>query len=404
MNQPTISNVRSRLLLNSPFFGYLVLQLKYIEDTSLYYMATDGEHLWYNPTKIRHEEIQASIGVLIHEIAHCILDHPGRGVGKDYNTWANAIDYAVNGFLHAYTDFVLPTPHLYDPKYVNWTADDIYDDLLKSKDKDELAEGEKISRLCGIVLDPGDEPGDSDYEGDTGDPQAPGGDQKQNKPPIPKPVLQKLSDKWKRAMEGALIVGKEAGDGTGDLQVFIKKLLEPVLPWGDILREFLQSTAKQGFDWNQPNRRFQRQGLYLPKRKSQTIGTVYVGVDTSCSVTDEEFEWIQSESNSILEDAGASKIVLIHCDTKIKNVEEFTPEDLPIYLDFKGRGGTAFKPVFDYLAENAEEDIVALIYFTDLEGDTSFDPPEYPTIWIDTNKPGYQVKQPKFGSVIKINP
>ncbi len=62
----------------------------------------------------------------------------------------------------------------------------------------------------------------------------------------------------------------------------------------------------------------------------------------------------------------------------------------------RGGGGTAFKPVFDWVEEKGIRP-VCLVYLTDLYGPVSFDAPEYPTLWCCTN-----AKQGPFGETVEI--
>ena len=48
-------------------------------------------------------------------------------------------------------------------------------------------------------------------------------------------------------------------------------------------------------------------------------------------------------------------------------------------LEFHGGGGTRFQPVLDYVENHPTQ---ALIYFTDLHGESEFNPIAYPIIWI----------------------
>jgi predicted metal-dependent peptidase len=56
----------------------------------------------------------------------------------------------------------------------------------------------------------------------------------------------------------------------------------------------------------------------------------------------------------------------------------------PEPLQFKGGGGTAFKPVMEWIDNNNVQPS-ALIYFTDLECSEFPEEPNYPVLWATDN-------------------
>jgi predicted metal-dependent peptidase len=61
---------RIRLLLTQPFFGNLVLYLEPVERKGMAMptMATDGDHLFYDPDFVMNLPTEHLIGVMVHEI------------------------------------------------------------------------------------------------------------------------------------------------------------------------------------------------------------------------------------------------------------------------------------------------------------------------------------------------
>ena len=66
----------------------------------------------------------------------------------------------------------------------------------------------------------------------------------------------------------------------------------------------------------------------------------------------------------------------------------------------RGGGGTAFTPVFEWVAENLDEEPACLIYLTDLESYDTPDDPGYPVLWaaVETSR-----KDGPFGRTVKID-
>jgi predicted metal-dependent peptidase len=84
-------------------------------------------------------------------------------------------------------------------------------------------------------------------------------------------------------------------------------------------------------------------------------------------------------------------------DTCVQAVHEFTPDD-EIVLKMVGGGGTLFQPAFDWVEEN-DVDPLALIYLTDLEGETP-QAPDYPVLWVT---PLHSTYEAPFGTLVRIS-
>mgnify|MGYP003635721880 CR=1 FL=1 len=69
---------RSRMLMESPFFGTLSLKLKLTEDNDIKTLATDGVRLLFSPKFIEGLTPLELIGGVAHEVMHCVLNHHTR--------------------------------------------------------------------------------------------------------------------------------------------------------------------------------------------------------------------------------------------------------------------------------------------------------------------------------------
>jgi predicted metal-dependent peptidase len=146
------------------------------------------------------------------------------------------------------------------------------------------------------------------------------------------------------------------------------------------------------------NKRFVSSDIYLPSLWSPSIGGLVIGIDTSGSMGQEELNQAASEITAIVEDFRPEWVLVLYCNYELVGVQRFEQGE-DIQLTAKGGGGTRFKPVFDYIEEEINEPIAALVYFTDLYGDTSeLDQPEYPVIWGATCNSRVQVP---FGDVVQ---
>ena len=94
------------------------------------------------------------------------------------------------------------------------------------------------------------------------------------------------------------------------------------------------------------------------------------------------------------------RLHVVQCDTKITQVNTPDPHLNP--EDFRGRGGTDFRPVFEWIREKVlpvEGWPDLLAYLTDAEGQFPENLPAYPVVWLLPQR-----VKPPFGMKIEIPP
>jgi predicted metal-dependent peptidase len=164
----------------------------------------------------------------------------------------------------------------------------------------------------------------------------------------------------------------------------IDEMLNPILPWYILLRDFVEKSAHNDYDWTRPSRRYIGRHILPPSLISEQLPEIVIAIDTSGSISQEQLSRFSKEASSVLS-AYDNTIRVIYCDAKVKKEEVFTRADLPMKLKPIGGGGTNFKPVFEYV--NKQNITPAcLIYFTDLHGNFPGKEPEYPTMWLTPNE------------------
>jgi hypothetical protein len=122
-----------------PFFRKLLSDLVIRENRNLPYktMATDGVSIHYDPGFVLAKSEAEIIFVICHEIMHNVLFHFARKM-PDPQLWNVAADYALNQLLEGVGE--MPKEALYpgcgyhpdDKKFVNLSAEQIYEWLVKS--------------------------------------------------------------------------------------------------------------------------------------------------------------------------------------------------------------------------------------------------------------------------------
>ena len=131
--QNKLAAARTRLILDKPFLGALVLRLpllpadpKWCKTTS-----TNARKFFYNQEYIDALDIQETQFVLAKQALHCALSHFARRQHRIKHRWDLACDYAVNPLL-INDGLNAPPGTLVEDSFEGMTAEEIYhciDDL-----------------------------------------------------------------------------------------------------------------------------------------------------------------------------------------------------------------------------------------------------------------------------------
>ena len=122
-----LAAARTRLILDKPFLGALVLRLPMIEADPEWCSttATDARDFYYNHKYIESLTLDETQFVLAHEALHCALSHFARRQHRIKHRWDLACDYAINPLL--IKDGLKPPPNvLLLDVYEGMTAEEIY--------------------------------------------------------------------------------------------------------------------------------------------------------------------------------------------------------------------------------------------------------------------------------------
>ena len=96
-----LASARTRLILDKPFLGALVLRLpmRAASDDWCPTTATDARTFYYNPSYIDALSLDETQFMLAHEALHCALSHFARRQHRIKHRWDLACDYAINPLL-----------------------------------------------------------------------------------------------------------------------------------------------------------------------------------------------------------------------------------------------------------------------------------------------------------------
>lgn len=134
-NQKIISASLLRLRMKSPFFATIALFAKFVPSQQIETAATDGKDIFYNPDFLNSLPTAQQDGLLLHEVLHAALMHVLRRGVRDHILWNIASDIAVNGIIMQQAVFELPPGRLRDKELEHFSAEEIYELLLKDNSK-----------------------------------------------------------------------------------------------------------------------------------------------------------------------------------------------------------------------------------------------------------------------------
>ena len=122
-----LSAARTRLILDKPFLGALVLRLPMIAADPAWCRttATDARAFYYNPAYIRAISLDHTQFMLAHEALHCALSHFARRQHRVKHRWDVACDNAINPLL-VKDGLRAPPGTLLLDEFDDMTAEEIY--------------------------------------------------------------------------------------------------------------------------------------------------------------------------------------------------------------------------------------------------------------------------------------
>lgn len=349
------------LLMSKPefvFFSTLVLSLKTIWEDNHKTAYVDGRVISWNPEFYLSLSRDERVFVLVHEALHVVWKHLGRGKGLNQKLWQAACDFAINGTL-VQRGFKMPVSGgLYEARFLNMSAMDIYNVLFAENFMPPPDMWEDLR-----------EPAQKD----------------------PNMHEVEVRDMLMRAVTVAKMSAQGSGAIPGDVQIMLNEMLDPRLPWTTILSRWLQARIKTGYNYSRPNKRYQ--DVFLPSRSGKGLKSLAVFMDTSGSVTDEQFSRMVSELTGVIK-RYKPVITLITFDTTINDVHQIRTISELMQIKFKGRGGTCCECVFDWIEENKPD---ASIVFTDGEFDFQRDKLSRDLVWIINDNKDFV---PAFGKAV----
>ena len=352
------------ILRDYPFFGSLLLHLRMgFADCKTAF--TDMRRIVFDLSfadRLPEEELSF---VMLHELMHCVLQHPIRGAGKQNLIYNVACDIVVNSLIMGMMgaeDFSVdgaPAMHLAPDgsEGREKSADEIYMMLMQKTPRE-------FEKFLGVSFS--DEHGAWSEIADI-----------------------TLGDLWNQRLKKA---AKSAGNASG-IPDFMERYLKeisrhPRTNWRQILHDFIQFD-RSDYLFSRPDRRFSGDVImpsFCENVEGSAVEKLWFAVDTSGSVSDEALSVSFEEIRQAMEQIGSLRGELSFFDGTVSDPIPFESVEDLLKIKPIGGGGTSFEAIFRKLATAfpADDLPVAIIILTD--GYSSF-PDEktalgVPVIWI----------------------
>lgn len=389
MTTNLINQAKEYLIMYHPFFAFLALQIEFIREDEVNTSSIDGITFRYNKDFLESHDHRWVAALMAAGMGKVLLLHPVRAEGKNIPRWNRASWFAVNSLLKK--SGVQLVNELYNPKFDDLDTEQIYE-LLKDEEKEEESEsGTDSDNDSGFM---GFNDG-SNYEDDSGD----GSDLckialpdmiNTSKDEVEAIITQKIID--------AAIQSESCGEFLSDaLTEIIEGIKEPKKNWRELLYKFTAELARNDYNWEKPDDSYLQRNIYIPGLQNEEIGGVIFNIDTSGSINKQALETFTSELKEALSEM-TEEITVMQTDTEVRKVEQIQTEEVD-KMQIKGRGGTSFYVVFDYI-EKEDLQPKALIMFTDGMCYDVIEEPDYPVLWVIYENSRWK---PQFGEVIYLD-
>lgn len=385
---PYNSNLQAK-----PFYAHFIqnCEREFTPDCpTLGVYITDKVHLVINEEFFVSLTNLERIAILEHEILHLVMKHLTRFKPKHHQIWNAANDIAINQYIAGlpkngltHTQFKLPEGK---------ESEFYYKELIKNAKKLSITvcsgEGEGNSGNDQEGSGNGDKSKKHGKEGNGGD----------------KDKLATLDDHniWDKSnankdLSREVVKGviknsikniKDYGNLPGEVQSELNKILkEDLVNWKRELNRFINraTIVKMALTRKRPNRRYP----CFEGNKNTYKLKLLIGLDTSGSISDITLAEFFGQIERIK--SLGFDIQVAECDCKLGKTYKYTKPPKAV----SGRGGTDFRPVFQYAKKEYKPDIV--VYLTDGYADKNFKE-KTPTLWVVTD--GGDINNFKFGKVV----
>lgn len=397
---------KTKLYIAMRFLGLALGSLALEENNKLLSCATDGFKFYYNKDYIEISKGKALNRAYLHTVLHCLYRHIIMKNERDKFLWDISCDIAVEYIIDSIMHKCVQQHQSHERATVyalirtaksSFTAQSVYSILSSQKfDEETLISISKEFYIDNHSLW---------YDENT-----------------PKQKIESLMQKWGRIGERtdseAQTFARESAESAEELVEVLNLANRSDKSYAELLRKFSVRQEILKSDEDSINTSFYMYGFSLygnlaliepqETKEEKKIQTFVIVIDTSMSCSEETVKKFLSETYDILvsdEFAPNANVRIIQCDDKVREDTALNSmadiKRLSESFTVKGRGGTDFRPAFQYIndliAKGELKGLRGVFLFTDGDGIFPKKRPRYDTALVFPNEEYPEEKIPSWG-------
>ncbi len=374
-----IQKFKFELQWKMPFYGDIVAQLPFTEDTKIQTACTNGKCVLYNPAFLEQFNRKQQYFILLHELLHIMLLHFSRCGERDPFVWNIACDYMVNAMLQKNkqyykeaSDFVIEEPPMGTfsdtGSIVRRNVDDVYAQLIGMRKLND----ERFPSKAQNAEDAKQEPKAGDL--------APANILIWNKKGrIAMDLISAETEETEQQANRVRdMILAAAAKGRGDSMGFpisqpeLQKTKSKLLPWRTLLRSSLTEEIGEDSAYATPERKYLHMDMLLPGHclEEKWIDEIWVFIDCSGSISADEMNQFITQLCRILAEFHCT-FNLCYWHTSVCSVYRGLRTEKDVLKNAPGEtGGTDINCVYQWIADHHIRPEVLLIltdgYFGEL--------------------------------------
>lgn len=400
LGKKIIKAAKTELYLSMRYLYHALDALEPSPDLQIKLLGTDGSNVFFMPMMIAEKYMENPIlmnRAYLHSVLHCLFGHFYKRGNREEEFWNLSCDIMVEGIIDSLplssVLYVIPplkeeAEQRISKKVKIFSAEYIYDYLRTNKE-------DLLSLMNYFTIDDHslwEKKEDSERKHD------------EKKEERDRELWKEIGSKMQTELE---TYARSIGTEKSRLYQSIVFENREKFSYEAFLREFKEPVEETKLDMESFDYGFYYYGLSLygnmplieePEYKiSNKIKTFAIVIDTSGSVSREmasDFLWetvsIITENNGANLGEELNECLILQCDNEVQEVAVLrTKEELVSYVEgfeITGRGGTDFRPAFQYIDKEIEEKRIeklsGLIYFTDGYGIYPDAMPNYETAFV----------------------
>ena len=317
-----IQKAKVQLVLHQPFFASIVCRrsMTIIDDKNYTASIDWGGNIVLGRAFVDTLSVQEVIFLLAHETMHYAMMHGMRRGWRKHRAFNVSCDKVINDLLKVSGVGTPPANGVYQEGAREFTAEQLYNEhddagggsgaYAAGRGNDDMSEANMPENIDAVITE----------------------------------IRQELA----QAVQAAKVAGKMPAG----LERIIDDLISPITPWHQLLERWMTGFIAADITWSRPRKALLEVGYFPSISKKPSLGTVVIIGDSSGSISAEIPHFI-GHMNSILENCSPERIIFLHVDSEVHQVDEFTIDDLPLRItEIQGGGGTDMGAGLRWIEEN----------------------------------------------------